>query len=400
MKKLKSLLVGVLVLALATSLVAGACAPAAPEEVAEEIAELEAEIADLEDDVAAEKAKTAAEKAKVSDLEADIAALKKPAEVIEWRFADIFARDSTSSICHQSWLKDIEVASNGRIEFTYYGTGELMATAEIADAVSKGVVESCHVGMGYTAGIVGRVGDLHSGISAYMNYPQVYGMLYENGERSDCTKILEEAYAAHNMMTVNAFLSCLGDFMYSTIELKSASDVVGLPFRTSGISSMILTKFGAATVWLPWEELYTALQMGTVKACEWGSPDLMYGLGLQEVCPYWYVPAWWGPGLEHRAINLDAWDTLPDDLQQIMLVAAKANWLTDQALKEELDSVALKKAAQEGVTVTQWSDEDMALFSSGWKDMMDEISVSGDPYCAELYEAMKDYRVSIGEWPE
>jgi len=361
MKNLKSVIVGGLALALAVSLVAGACAPAAaPEE--EEVA---------------------------------------PVEVLEWRFADIFARDSTSSMCHQAWIKDIEVASNGRMEFTYYGTGELMATAEIADAVTKGVVESCHVGMGYTAGIVGRVGDLHSGISAYMNYPQVYGMLYEeNGEPSDCTKILEEAYAAHNMMTVNAFLSCLGDFVYSTVELKSANDVVGMPFRTSGISSMILTKFGAATVWLPWEELYTALQMGTVKACEWGSPDLMYGLGLQEVCPYWYVPAWWGPGLEHRAINLDFWEALPDDLQQIMLVAAKANWLVDQSLKEKLDSVALKKAAQEGVTVTQWSDEDMALFGGGWKDMMDEISVSGDPYCAELYEAMKDYRVSIGEWPE
>jgi len=54
-----------------------ACAPATPEEAAEEIAALEAEIADLADELAAEKAKA-------SDLEKEVAALKKPVEVQNW----------------------------------------------------------------------------------------------------------------------------------------------------------------------------------------------------------------------------------------------------------------------------------------------------------------------------
>ena len=76
MKTTKYLILLGMSLVLAVSLLAGACAPAAP--VGDEGA---AEIAALEGDLAAEKAKVTSLEGDIGDLEDEIAVLKKPAKV-------------------------------------------------------------------------------------------------------------------------------------------------------------------------------------------------------------------------------------------------------------------------------------------------------------------------------
>jgi TRAP-type mannitol/chloroaromatic compound transport system substrate-binding protein len=226
-------------------------------------------------------------------------------------------------------------------------------------------------------------------------------MLYdENGEFSDVYKVTQKYYAEAGVRATPLYLADGVDWCYSTKKLNSSSDLIGLPYRTSGVTSEILTEMGAATVWLPWEELYTALQMGTVEACEWGSPDLMFGMGLQEVCKWWYLPGIWTGYTETRVTNLDAWNALPDDLKVMVEDASKATWLLTQATSTKRDATALQKAQAAGVTIGYWTENDLALFKSAWKAVMDNIGSSGEPYTAELYELIKEYRMSLGEWPE
>jgi hypothetical protein len=53
------------------------------------------------------------------------------------------------------------------------------------------------------------------------------------------------------------------------------------------------------------------------------------------------------------------------------------------------------------VTIGDWTTpEKQAVFQEGWKGVMDELGASGDPYCAEVYDIIKDYRTFLNEWPE
>jgi len=324
------------------------------------------------------------------------------AEVFKWRYADIYARDSSFSLSTEAFCRNVETMSSGRIEVTYFATGELMASAEIFDGITKGMVQAGPLGMGYAVGVVGKVQNLDAGGAAYLSPFRAYGMLYDGtNEPTEILKTMQGYYSDVGVWPIPSFFTGAGDFVYSTIKLEKSSDLIGLPYRTSGMTSEIMTALGAATVWLPWEELYTALQMGTVKAAEWGGPDLMMGMGLQEVAKYWYQPGIWEGYTESRLINLDTWNELSPDLQKIVEEASKALWLQTQADIDKLDGPALIKVQEEyGVEVNYWTEEDLALFQNAWKDVMETIGTSGDPHTAEMYNLIKDYRVALGEWPE
>ena len=73
--------------------------------------------------------------------------------------------------------------SDGLIDITYFATGELMASGEIFDGVTKGMIEVAPAGMGYATGVIGRVQHLDCGGAGYLSPYEAYGMLYdENGD--------------------------------------------------------------------------------------------------------------------------------------------------------------------------------------------------------------------------
>jgi len=153
MNKLKSIIVGGLSLALALSLVAGACAPAVPE--AEEIAELEVELkaekakaSDLEDEVSdLEK--------EVSDLEKEVTALRKPVPThFEWKLQSCFCPgDHEAEIGIPSFVDFVEEETDGRLTIEYFYDGEIYAGEETLTALGKGLTEMAGIDPTYLSGI-------------------------------------------------------------------------------------------------------------------------------------------------------------------------------------------------------------------------------------------------------
>src|SRR5690606_1552817 len=67
------------------------------------------------------------------------------------------------------------------------------------------------------------------------------------------------------------------------------------------------------------------MQTGVIDALEWVSPYNDIAFGFHQVAKYYYYPGWQEPGptLE-LMINKQAYKSLPDDLQAIVEVAARA----------------------------------------------------------------------------
>ncbi|MBA7555904.1 hypothetical protein ES705_48596 [subsurface metagenome] len=142
------------------------------------------------------------------------------------------------------------------------------------------------------------------------------------------------------------------------------------------------------------------METGVVKACEYGDITTFYEMGLQNVAKYWYLPAFVQGGFNANWVNMDSWNALPDDRKAIVEAACRAHFPimgTDRFVNDEIH---LLKAIDEGVIVGYWTPEYMNQFIAARVKVMDKIGASGDPYCAELWQEVKETRIFLREWPD
>lgn len=283
MKKLKILVVGGLAVALAISLVAGACAPAAPPEVAEE----------------------------------------EEFEVIEWRLASYLPETFIYSQSVIRANKNIESMSGGRLVIEFFPGGAVAPATKEFDAVDAGVVEVCYTGMHYNIDKF-SAGGLYNIICAGPT-PMEYLTWYLEGGGEE---LFQEMVKDYNVVGVSiAQITRAEMFGFSNKPLNTLDDFKGLKFRTAGDWGEILTDyFGASVIFLPGGEIYEAFQRGVIDGFEYGSPSLNWPLGFHEIAKYGVFPGIHAPAvIAPYVVNTDAWAELPDDLRSI----AEEEWLAE-----------------------------------------------------------------------
>jgi len=390
-KKIKYLMLMGLALALAGSLVAGACAPAAPpgEEAAEEIAELEAEIDELEDDLAAEKAQT-------KDLEDEIAALKKPVEVLKWEPSTWLPAgvvwDSLVYACDY-----IERMSDGRIEVTPSAPGAVCPVAEQLDAVSTGATEAMDVWPGYFPGKV-AVTALQGGDAVIPVTQGELRHLYEVYDGGRINEIFREEYAAFGdvYFAGNNYWTC-NNIMTSTVPIYGVDDLEGMKFRSSELIAIVLSEFGAGTVWTPGGEIYTMLATGAVDACTYsGTPDAI-AMSFHEVTDYWVKePVCLAGAANAWILNGTVWEALPDDLKAIVEAAIEVEGARNQFTYDLAFAEGWAFAEDYGIEIIVWSEEDLAEFYAMIKNTA--IEEFTDPACKEYFDIAGRFMVEMGYW--
>ena len=126
-------------------------------------------------------------------------------------------------------------------------------------------------------------------------------------------------------------------------------------------------------------------------------PFAMYELGFHEVCPYILIepPAYYA-GDGANLVNLDAWNSLTEDLQAIIMTATMDTANEHRRYAEAMDDIYLAKMVDEwGVEKSWWSEEDMAIA----QEVATEVwwyFAQADEYSMEFYELMMDFMREIG----
>lgn len=137
---------------------------------------------------------------------------------------------------------------------------------------------------------------------------------------------LEELYADVLEDQFNQKLLCLHN--YTAVELFSVEPVTtledwdGLLVQSiSPTTSALVEAFGGSAVFLDYTEAYGALEKGTVEAVI-TAPAAGAIFGLPEVSPY-LASCYMVAAIHGFSINLDVWDDLPGDIQDILLEEAR-----------------------------------------------------------------------------
>jgi C4-dicarboxylate-binding protein DctP len=237
--------------------------------------------------------------------------------------------------------KKIEEESGGRIKLEHYPASQLGGEREILEGIYLGSID---MGVISTGPIAGFFPDIAVTAMPYLlSDREIAWKVYDGKFGQDLAKKMEEetgirvfGWAENGLRT----------FSNTKKPVHTPADMKGLIIRTmeNETHMSMVNEIGASAVAIPFNELYTALQQGTVDGQENGIA-LTYAMGFHEVLKY--------ITLDNHVydpygvfMNQDVWNSLPADIQEIM----------NKAMKEFID---LER---------QYNGRDMEKYTQAMKD--------------------------------
>lgn len=284
--------------------------------------------------------------------------------------------------------------SGGRLKVKVYGAGQLVPAMEVFDAVSQGTVEMGHGASYYWKGKSPTTA-LFTTIPFGLNAQEMNGWLHYGGGMA----LWRELYEPFNLIPLAAGNTGVQMAGWFNREINSLADLKGLKMRIPGLGGEVISRMGVEAVNIPGGDLYIAMQTGVIDATEWVGPYNDLAFGFHQVAKYYYYPGWHEPGptLE-LMVNKQAFSSLPDDLQAIVEVAARAinqDMLDDYTAR---NNGALKELVEtHGVEVRPLPDEVLAELNRVTDQVLEEIA-NKDPLFKRVYESQNAFKTGVMDY--
>lgn len=217
----------------------------------------------------------------------------------------------------ESWAKEIEKLTNGRIKITILAGGTLTPADQVYDGVLKGISD---IGMSCFAYTRGRF-PLTEVLDLPLGYP--------NGRVA--TRAANDFYKKFQPKELEGvkvlYLHAHGPGLLHTVKpVSSLENIKGMKIRSTGLSAKIVTALGGVPVAMPQGSTYESLQKGVVDGT-FGPIEVLKGWKQAEVIKYTtdcpdvgYTTAMF------VVMNMKKWNALPRDIQQVF-ESVSARWI-------------------------------------------------------------------------
>lgn len=288
----------------------------------------------------------------------------------------------------------IEKASGGRIRIQVYAGGELIPAFEVFDAVSSGTAEMGHGAAYYWKGKIAAA-QLFAAVPFGMTIQELNAWLYYGGG----LELWRDLYAPFDLIPTPAGSTGVQMGGWFNKEIHSMKDLDGLKMRIPGLGGEVLKRAGGLTVTIPGSEIFTALQTGNIDATEWVGPYNDLAFGLHQAAKYYYYPGWHEPGPVLECIlNKQAFESLPEDLKAIVMVACQAintDMLAEFTARnhEALDTLV----NEHKVELRQFPDEVLSRIKQLSTQVMEELA-AGDEAVRPIYESYRAFLDKVSVW--
>ena len=283
--------------------------------------------------------------------------------------------------------------TNGRLDLTLFPAKAIVGYTEMLEALQAGVYEVNVHAPAFSAGI-------DPGFAAIFNLPGLWDeprevRIWLNGFGGN--EIYASALAKYNIHYVGAAVTHPEPFM-SKKPLRTLDDFKGLKLRTTpGLTHNLFERLGAVPIAMAGPDIYPGLQTGLIDAAEFITLTDNWQIGLHEVTDYVLWPSIHSPTAQSDiSVNMDAWNTLPDDLQAAFFAAAR---VLDQNLDfdsagSDYGSLEMMKAY--GLEHTQLSEADFETARQMGIEIAEEWK-SQSPLSNEVISSVFDYLKITGK---
>ena len=312
----------------------------------------------------------------------------------QWKMVTAWPKNLPGpGVAAQTLADRITTLSGGRIEVTLYAAGELVPGRGVFDAVSEGTAELYHAVPAYW-------GSKSKGILLFGSQPfglradEQFGWMYHGGGQA----LYDEMYGRFGIkpfLCGNSGPQWGGWFRN---DINSAEDLKGLKFRTTGLASEMAAKLGMAAQAMSGPAMFQALQTGALDAGEFIGPWTDSALGYYQVAKNYYWPGV-PSSAEECGVNSEAFESLPDDLKQIVSLACESLYnpvWTEYTTKHARALKAL--VADEGVQVKMFPEDVITAMGVAAGEVIDELRQDDDELVVRITESFIEYRDSVGPY--
>lgn len=288
----------------------------------------------------------------------------------------------------------VSAMTSGKFVITPRAAGELAPGTQVLDVVSEGAVQCGHTASYYYVG-KSPVTAFGTALPFGLTAQQQNAWLYEGGG----LELLQQFYADRfNVIQFPAGNTGAQMGGWFRKEINTVADLQGLKMRIPGLGGQVMAKLGVTVQVLAGGEIFAALETGAVDAAEWVGPYDDEKLGLNTVAEFYYYPGWWEPGPTLEVdINLDEWNNLPQEYQEIVKTAAFEANLIMLARYDSRNNEALQRLVDSGTKLRAYSDEILAAASAASKELYAEFSAS-DADFKNIYDQWTAFRTRVRSW--
>jgi len=297
------------------------------------------------------------------------------ARPIVLKYATYYPETHMFTVADKNALEKIKKDSNGKIDFQYYTSGSLVGSKESYEQLKQGVCDLGYISSQYVPGFdltkAQRAwwygGDFSKIFEIYMKVLAKYPA-YE-AEWADVKVLTRDSIPPYHILTAKKAIRTIEDF--KGLKIKAVPQFIEP-----------LKKLGAEPINIPITETYLALQKGILDGTIIPL-DTYKSFAFDEVIKYQTNLGYLMGPYPTRAMNVDTWNKLPKDIQQLFNDNL-SYWQSENIrLPFEAEKAGIEAAKKAGVEIINFSSADLskinALFEQDALKSVEELEAKGIP---------------------
>lgn len=294
----------------------------------------------------------------------------------------------------KSYVDRVHAMAGKDLKIDLLSVNSVVKTSQMQDAVHRGVLDGAHYVPAYWYSKSKAASLFGTGPCFGWSAQELLGWIHYGGGMD----LFNELMSSLGLNLVSFFNSPmpaqpLGWFKE---QIKDASQMKGLKYRTVGLAADVLLEMGMSVVQLPGGEIQPAMKSGLIDAAEFNNPTSDKDFGMQDVSKHYHLASF------HQSqeafeitFNKRKFDSLSKEHQAILEYASEAensNFYWHNTLRYADDLITLKEKS--GVNVYRTPDSVMQGQLKAWDVVVDRIS-GEDPFFAKVVASQKAYAKKV-----
>ena len=313
---------------------------------------------------------------------------------ISWRLSSGFPSALDLRVgAAESFCKFVAESTAGKFNIRHFPDGEVVAAADLMEAVSTKKVECGHVSSRrYHA--KNPAFSFDAAVPFGLNARQMNAWMNE-GEGLRLTRELFKPEKIINFPLGNTGAQMGGWYIK---EIKREGDLKDLKMQVDGLAGEVLSRLGVAPQQVDLATLTQAFEKDGLQAVAGAGAYEDAKLGLNKVAKYYYAPGWWAGGEQLSLyINDEAWNQLPKHYQAVVQAAALAAHTAATARYDALNPQALVQLTTNGAQVRAFPRSIMDAAFEASQQVYKDLSAK-DPRFKALHDSYMGFRDSEMPW--
>jgi TRAP-type mannitol/chloroaromatic compound transport system substrate-binding protein len=295
----------------------------------------------------------------------------------------IVERDSIAQCCDI-----ITEMSDGRVTFDWYAGGELMPSEEEIPALKAGTID-----MLQWYPLMGTVTELRTiecgAPFATKNALEFRSLIYHRG----LMELFADSYEEQGLVYI-------GPSLHDPLEICSSKpaysleDMKGQRIQLLAEHAYPFEQVGVACMPTPPADVYLAIQTGAMEGFGWSGADEIVMFGMNEVATYLWDPPFVDVCNVAYLINSDVWDTMPDDIRQIIKEGVLHLDLWNETIR--CSNEYARRTDGSFTEVCYLPEEDIEVLRGYGMEYLDQVATR-NARCAQAVQIIKEFREEVDE---